>query len=97
MIITYKNSKIERICNDATMAIKQLGQQQAVKLHQRIDVLSAAESIDELLRFRLGRCHALDGKRKGQYAMDLIQPYRLVFKQGDDESAVHIIEIIDYH
>lgn len=47
---------------------------------------------------RLGRCHPLYGARLGQYAMDLIHPYRLIFTQyGDTVDIVEIQEIEDYH
>lgn len=36
--------------------------------------------------------------RKGQYAVDLVHPYRLVFeKNGDEIQIVNILEIVDYH
>ena len=36
--------------------------------------------------------------RKGQYAVDLVHPYRLVFeKHGDEIQIAHIMEIVDYH
>ena len=45
------------------------------------------------------RCHSLTNNRSEQYAMDLIQPYRLVFEKDDENEIriVKIIEIIDYH
>ena len=45
-----------------------------------------------------GRCHPLTNNRKGQYAVDLVHPYRLVFeKHGNEIQVVHIMEIVDYH
>ena len=36
--------------------------------------------------------------RKGQYAMDLVHPYRLVFeKTGDKIQIANVMEIVDYH
>ena len=52
----------------------------AEKIHLRVDQLKAPLSLDMLLKFRVGRCHPLKGQRKDQYAMDLVQPYRLVFE-----------------
>ena len=50
------------------------------------------------MQYRIGRCHSLIGKRKGQYAMDLTHPYRLVFIKEDDFTvSVRIEEIVDYH
>ncbi len=40
----------------------------------------------------------MKGKRKNQYAVDLVHPYRLVFeKKGDDIQIVKVMEIVDYH
>lgn len=36
--------------------------------------------------------------RKGQYAVDLVHPYRLIFeKHGNEIQIAHIMEIVDYH
>lgn len=50
------------------------------------------------MQFSIGRCHQLVGNRKGEYAMDLVHPYRLVFeKDKEDVKLVQIINIEDYH
>lgn len=70
----------------------------ATKISQRIDELQAADSVDVLIRYSVGRCHPLKGNRIGQYAMNLIQPYRLVFEHnGYTLELVKIISIEDYH
>ena len=70
----------------------------AALIHLRIKQIKSASSIDELLKFSIGRCHPLVGNRKGTYAMDLEHPYRLVFEKVDDEfHVVQILEIKDYH
>lgn len=46
----------------------------------------------------IGRCHRLVGNRKGQYAMDLEHPLRLIFEvNGDEIQIAEIQEIVDYH
>ena len=81
--ITYKNRKIERICTNAKVADREYGSQMSAKIHMRID---------EMIQFRIGRCHALKGNRKGQYAVDLEHPYRLVFtKHGNEIEIAHIL------
>ena len=98
MHIRYRNKRCQKLCEDAEEATKAYGDKTAKKLHQRIDELIAASSVDELLQFRIGRCHRLEGNRKGQYAMDLSHPLRLIFTKVNDESiTVEIIGIIDYH
>ena len=70
----------------------------AAKIQQRIEEICAALSVEMLIQFHIGRCHPLTGDRKGQYAMDLTHPYRLVFEKRNDRLvAVEILEIVDYH
>lgn len=70
----------------------------AEKIHLRIYEIDAANTVEEMIQFHIGRCHALQGNRKNQYAMDLTHPYRLVFeKQGNEIQIANIIEIVDYH
>lgn len=98
MRVTYKNKRIERICTNASEAEKRHGARMAEKIHQRIDELSAAETVELMIQFHIGRCHVLKGNRKEQYALDLVHPYRLIFeKQGDDVQIACVLEIADYH
>ncbi|WP_289002034.1 type II toxin-antitoxin system RelE/ParE family toxin [uncultured Megasphaera sp.] len=98
MEIHYKNKKIHKICTNANAARKNYGQEMARKIHQRIDELTAADSVETMLQYRIGRCHRLTGNREGQYALDLVQPYRLIFIQLNDEiQIVEVQEIVDYH
>ncbi|MCD8231147.1 MAG: type II toxin-antitoxin system RelE/ParE family toxin, partial [Clostridiales bacterium] len=63
-----------------------------------IQELTAAETVEMMIQFHIGRCHALKGNRKNQYALDLVHPYRLVFeKQGEEVQIAYILEIVDYH
>ena len=97
--ITYRNKSIEQICTNKSIAQTKYGTKMAIKIHACIDQIKAISSVEMLIRFRIGRCHILIGDRKGQYAMDLDHPYRLVFTVGNDGNIqiANIIEIIDYH
>jgi len=70
----------------------------AEAIHQRMNELRSADSIEFLIQFSIGRCHRLKGDRQDQYAMDLVQPYRLVFSRtGAVICCVRIEAIEDYH
>lgn len=98
MHITYRNKKIEKVCTDARTAERTYGREIADKIHQRIDEISAADTVEMMIQFHIGRCHSLTQNRKGQYAVDLVHPYRLVFeKNGDEIQIANILEIVDYH
>ena len=74
-------------------------------------VLSQAPNLAAVPTDRPDRCHALKGDRKGQFAVDIVNPHRLVFrpisskeKQGPNESidlnlvtAIEILGVEDYH
>lgn len=98
MKITYKTRKIEKVCTIASEAEKKYGSKMAEKIHQRIDEIDASVNVEAMVQFHIGRCHPLSGERKGQYAMDLIHPYRLVFEKiGDEIQIANVVEIVDYH
>lgn len=98
MKIEYRSSSIKKICTDVSAAEKKYGLRMAELISLRIDQIRAAESVEEMIQYRIGRCHPLVGNRKGQYAVDLVHPQRLVFeKRGTEIRIVRINEIIDYH
>lgn len=98
MEITYRNKKLERVCTIAEVAQRTYGEVTANKIHQRIGEIGAAESVEFMIRFRIGRCHSLAGDRKGCYAVDLVHPLRLVFSiSGKQVEIANIEEIVDYH
>ena len=70
----------------------------AEKIQLRIDQLQAADSVDDLIRYHIGKCHRLQYDREDQYAMRLVGAWRLVFTIEEGEIQVAcIIEIVDYH
>ena len=98
MEVTYKSTRLEKLCTNAYAAEKKYGIQMAEKIKLRIDQISAALSVEMMLQFKVGRCHQLKGDREDQFAVDLVHPYRLIFeKLGDDIQIANIMEIVDYH
>lgn len=98
MEIVFRNKRMERLCTEPSLTERTYGSKMAEKIHQRIDEIRASESIEMMIAFHIGRCHPLKSNRKGQYAMDLIHPYRLVFAKGEKEKrTAMVIEIVDYH
>ena len=98
MEIEYKTRSIEKVCTDASIAEKKYGYEMAEKIQLRIDQIRAAATVEEMIRFKIGRSHPLQGNRKSQYAVDLVHPQRLVFeKKGAEIQIANIIEVVDYH
>ncbi|WPD23512.1 MAG: hypothetical protein SD837_02905 [Candidatus Electrothrix scaldis] len=111
MHIYFKKRKIEKICNESKIAIKELGEKRGKKLMQRMMELAAAAFLSDISIYPPARCHELSGDRKGQLSVDLGHPYRLIFIPADDPvplkkdggldrtaiSSIEIIEIADTH
>ena len=98
MEIEYKNKKLAKICENRKAAQKTYGECMAEKIDQRIVQIRAADSVEQMIQYKIGGCHLLHQDRKGQYAVTLIQPYRLVFEQKENSiQIVKILEIVDYH
>ncbi len=96
--INYKSNSLERICTNYSIAQRKYGERMAKLIHQRVDELLSADSVEMLIQYSIGRCHPLEGDRKGEYSMDLVHPYRLIFEQNKTNvQVVRIINIEDYH
>jgi toxin HigB-1 len=110
MVITFSDKTLKKVVNDDRKLIKAFGQKRANLIKRRLDDIQAAETLEDL-RHMPGRYHELKGDRKGQWACDLDQPYRLIFEPHEDPiptdddgkyiwieiRGVDITEITDYH
>ncbi len=111
MEIRFKSSRMRRQCNTIRDSVRAWGAQNARKLQQRLVELQAAETLEAMRKLPAARCHPLKGNRGGQFAVDLVHPYRLVFEParnsvptGDDGgidperiTAITILSVEDYH
>lgn len=109
MDILFRTRKLARIFNSREALVKQYGSRQAGKIMTRMGVLRAAARLGDVPSERPDRCHALTGDRAGEYAVDLVHPFRLVFRPYAHEPAqgsatnpasvtsIQIIGVEDYH
>ena len=51
MDITYKNNKIKKVCTDAKIAEKTYGRAMTEKIHQRIDEITAADTVEMMSQY----------------------------------------------
>ena len=99
MDVTYRTNQLKRACTDFGVAQREYGLEMAEKIHQRIGEIKGIELVELLVQFNVGRCHPLTGDMKGLYAMDLVQPHRLIFEKHQTRvRCVRITKIeVDYH
>lgn len=110
MNITFSNKNLQRLANDDRKRMKTMGKIRAHKFKLRLTQIHNAESLEEV-RNLPGNYHELTKNRKGQWACDLDQPFRLIFEPHENPvptdhdgkyvwfkiKGVEVIEIIDYH
>lgn len=110
MDILFGNNKLEKYANSDREGNKKLGVIRFKIYKKRLDQIRAAKNLEDL-RYAPGKFHELKENRKGEWACDLDQPYRLIFTPQENPIptdtdgkfiwveilGVEIIEIEDYH
>jgi len=110
MEVTFSDQKFEKQANDDRKLKKVFGEIQAKKIIARLTALRSANTLEDV-RYLPGNFHELAGNRKGQWACDLDQPYRLIFTPHEDPiptnshgqynwaaiTGVEVVEVADYH
>jgi len=108
--ISFSAKDLRKWANDDRKALKEMGKVRAESYKKRLTQLSVATTLEDV-RYLAGNYHELRNNRKGQWACDLDQPYRLVFKPQENPipsnedgqyiwseiKGVEIIEILNYH
>ncbi|MBO6056359.1 MAG: killer suppression protein HigA [Alphaproteobacteria bacterium] len=106
MEIIYGDKELKKCATDKSYALKKMGQRRALYYVLRIAQIGGASDFEKL-RGLSGHYHELVGNRAGQWACDLDQPYRLIFKSTNEgpvaqivwsqEKIAKFLEIVDYH
>jgi proteic killer suppression protein len=108
--ITFKHKKLEKLANDDRKLVKEFGKLRADKIKTRLVQLKYATTLEDV-RNLPGNYHELTNNRKGQWACDLDQPYRLVFTPHESPiptnehgkyvwmeiTGVELIGVVNYH
>lgn len=55
--INYKSNSLERVCTNYSVAQRKYGERMAILIHQRVDEIQAADSVEILVQYWIGRCH----------------------------------------
>lgn len=85
MLISYKDSKTEKVFCDKKALTRRWGPEQAKVIKRRITQLEAAENLETLRSLPQVRAHELSGNRSGQISLDLKHPYRLLIVPDHEE------------
>ena len=110
MDLTFADKKLKKCASDQRICQKEMRKQRSELYLRRIADLDAANTLEDV-RYLPGHYHELTQDKKGKWACDLDQPYRLVFKPHEDPIpedenhkyiwaeilGVEIVEIVNYH
>ena len=111
MDIAFSTRKLARTFNSGSALAKEYGDRMARTIQIRLAVLRNARTLALVPTSPPDRRHLLTGRRSGQYAVDLVHPFRLVFEPNHDPvprtedggidtsrvTAITIMEVVDYH
>jgi proteic killer suppression protein len=111
MEVYFGTNKLKKIFSNEGELKKTFGVENSNKIMLRLTQLHAASCLNDMKFVPGARFHQLEGKRKEQFAVDLKNPFRLVFKPNDDPIPykdnneidlekifnIKIIEVVDYH
>lgn len=65
MKISYKTKKIERVCTNDKISDRTYGEDMSEKIQQRIGEIEAADTVEDMIQYHIGRCHTLTNNRNG--------------------------------
>lgn len=110
MNITYSSNKIRKNLSSPSEIQKTFGTM-AKKVQSRLDDIIASPNLKVLMQIPAANCHALSGKRAGEWALDISGNYRMIFEINHDPipkkengeietievTDIRITETTDYH
>jgi plasmid maintenance system killer protein len=107
--VTFDDPGLGELCKSEKELRRKWGVIRAKKIQARLAQLRAAETLEDM-RSLPGHCHELRENFAGQLAVDLDQPWRLLFRPRDETEpgpgggldwnrvvAVVITSVVDYH
>ena len=80
MDISFCNQRLKATYNSEKKLLRKYGAENARLIGRRMAVLRAAPSLDDVPHQPPDRRHELSQNRKGQFAVDVKHPFRLIFK-----------------
>ncbi len=96
--IRFRTNKLERAYQKAKDGVRLLGPEIHRKYVGRINLIEAAQSLDELPLLPVLKWHPLKGDRAGQFAVSLTGNFRLILTVVEDTpDTVCVEEVTDYH
>ena len=97
MEVRFRTRRLEKEYREHKRAEKAYGRDVARRYIQRVNIIKQVRDLDELMGLPGLGCHALKGKRQGQYALKLTGFYRLIFTLEGESLEIARIEEVSKH
>jgi|HigsolmetaGSP11D_1036233.scaffolds.fasta_scaffold42336_1 proteic killer suppression protein len=100
------SGKLKKLLSSEKAMRRTFGDRRAKALQLRLGVLANAKTLADVPVTPPVRCHQLTGDRKGQFAVVLVDNWRLVFEPDPavkgtvdltSVKKIRLLEIVDYH
>jgi plasmid maintenance system killer protein len=110
MEVFFETEKLAKQLGQDRNRVRTFGPEGAKRIDLRLQQMRAARTLEDM-RALPGRCHELTSDHRGHLAVDVHQPYRLIFRPTDNPAptkadggldwmavdSVTITQIEDYH
>ncbi len=97
MEVRFRTKRLEQCYRQSAKAIRDFGPQVGRRYIERINIIKASPDLDALMQLPALRCHPLKGNRGGEWAVTLIDRFRLIFTFQDDAMTIVRIEEVSKH
>ena len=111
MEIYFRTRRLQRTFNSDRNLSRAYGDRMVRVIKIRLAVLRNAPTLSTVPATPPERCHMLSGDRRGQYAVDLVHPFRLILEPSHDPvpmredggvdtdrvTSITVLEVTDYH
>ncbi len=94
MIKSYRDKKTQRFADGSRVKQFEAFRRQA---ERRLELLDAAESVQDLAALRSNHFEALKGDRQHQFSIRINLQWRICFEWPKEAGGPENVEIVDYH
>lgn len=97
MDIQFRTKRLLNCYEKSKEGQRQWGEKVARRYIERVNILRTAKSAQDLYRVSVLNFHPLSGKKKGLYALTLIDRWRMEVSFQDQELSVVRVEEVSQH
>lgn len=93
MNVSFRGRRLERAYRESAEAVRRWGPKAGRRYIVRVTQLASARDWDDILKLRALRAHALKGDRKGLWAIDMDERWRLIVRPNQEGIEIEVVEV----